>query len=195
MKKIKQFIYVEKNTLNISYITIIYVLSAVSSFVIDELVKSGFNMLKYIVSVFVITILLSIIISIIDYTKRKETVTGLCFQVVKKYRIRDQYERFLAIKKCIETYEKYNKHNVKRNIYVVEASLERDQAYSVVFPILITVITAIFVEKEILPITSPFTMFLITVVILSVVEIVCIIPRNAFIKKVLEYTKKEHKIE
>ena len=58
-----------------------------------------------------------------------------------------------------------------------------------------TIVTALFIEKEIVPITSPVVMILITLLVLEVVEISSIIPRNAFIKKVVECIKKEHNLQ
>lgn len=195
MKKIEKFLIIEKNVLIVSYIVLIYTLTSVNYVISRIYIEEGIYIKIYGVELFVISIISAIVMALLDYIKRKEIAKGICFQVIEKYGIRDQYERFLAVKKCIESFEKNGKRNIRRNVYVIEASIERDQAYSVVFPLIITITTAIFIEKELISITSPVSMIMITLVALSVVEIVSIIPRNAFIKKVVECIKKEHKIE
>lgn len=190
---IKRFWMIEKNIFIISYVITIYTLIAIGYFVSDLIIEYISARMEIFI-IFSLTIIISFVVSLIDYIKRKEVAKGICYQVLEKCAIRDQYERFLAIKKCIETYKRHGKCNIRRNIYVIEASIERDQAYTVVFPLIITIVTALFIEKEIISILSPVSLMLFSFLVLSVKEIITIIPRNAFIKKVVECIRKENNL-
>lgn len=191
----KKILSLEKNVFFVAYLIALYVLITIDFVVSDRYLEQGIYRSLHIWETFVISIILALIISVFHYIKHKKTYQGICFQVIEKYAIKDQYERFMAIKECIEKYEYLGKRNLKRNVYVIEASIERDQTYSVVFPIMITVVSALFIEKEIIPITSPVVMLLISLLVLKVVEMLSIIPRNAFIKKVVECIKNERKLQ
>ncbi len=190
---IKRFWMIEKKTFVISYVITIYILIAISYFVSDliiEYISAGME----IFIIISLTIIIPVVVSLIDYIKSKEVAKGICFQVLEKCAIRDQYERFLAIKKCIETYKRHGKCKIQRNIYVIEASIEHDQAYSVVFPLILTIVTALFMEKEIISFYSPVSLMIFLVLLFAVIEIITIIPRNAFIKKVVEFIRKENNL-
>lgn len=192
---VKRFLKIEKNILILSYILIIYTIIAIDSFTGVISKQTGKKIIVYIILMFAITFVFSLFIAFIDYRKKKELTKGICFKVLEKYEIKEQYARFLAIKKCIENYKiEGKKCNIKENVYVIEASIERDQAYSVVFPLMMTIIIALFIDKETIPMYSPIWMIMISLMAFAVIELVHIIPRNAFIKKVVEYIKKEHKI-
>lgn len=195
MKKIKRFWLMEKNVLFRSYVILIYTLITVDDVVRSTYIEQGIYIKNYTGLCFVISIILAFIISLVDYALRKKIIEGICFQVIEEYSIKEQYERFLAIKKCIERFKYQNRCNLKRNVYVIEAAIERDQTYSIVFPLMITILTTLFIEKEIIPITSPIAMIMITLLVLVVLDIIFIIPRNAFIKKVIECIKKEHGLQ
>ena len=189
MRKIKRFFMLEKNVFFVCYIIVIYMIITLDNI---AFMKNEKYVPINVILMYIVSILVAFIVALIDYHRRKEIIDGICFQVIEKYKIKDQYERFLAIKFCIETYEtKEKQHNVEMNVNVIEASIERDQAYSVAYPLMITITTALFIDKEIIPVTSPLSMVLLTLLALAVIELVMIIPRNAFIKKVVESIKRE----
>ena len=78
------------------------------------------------------------------------------------------------------------------NIGVIEAAIEHDQARSVIYPVFITIISVFFYETDMISINSILGLFLVTIIVLSMLELVRQIPRNAFIKKVIENIKEEN---
>ena len=194
LKAIKRFLVYERIKLIEIYLCSIYV----GIFLYEIL---SLNYLEYIVKysieilliLFGASVFLSFLVAIIHYCMNQKLVNGICFKVLEEYKFREQYERFLAIKKCIKTFT-YNseKCDVKTNISVIEAAIEHDQAYSVLFPILTTIISVLFFEKDIFSITSPILWLITSLLVVSSVNLLYQIPRNAFIKKVIENIKEEN---
>ncbi|MBQ2901174.1 MAG: hypothetical protein IJE49_04945 [Agathobacter sp.] len=146
-----------------------------------------------IILLLVVSILGSFMLILISYFRGQEKINSLYFQVAEKSMIVDQYQRYLEIKKCIETYKNTKGEvDLETNIVVIEATTEHNQAYSVGVPILLTALTAVFFSTEEISVMSPLGAFLAFLVVILSVELVNNIPRNAFTKKVVEKIKEEN---
>lgn len=196
INKIKQIFELEKKMFVTYYIIAIYTIITIYDITCTKALEQGVYMKMNVPLIFVGAIVVALLFVLYDYHKKKGIMNGICFIVLQKYKIKEQYERFVTIKQCIETFEDEDGNcDIWMNVNVIQASIERDQAYSVVYPLMITIVTALFIDKEIIPVTSPLSMILITLVAFAVIELVMIIPRNAFIKRVVECIKKEQKYE
>lgn len=166
---------------------ILYILKYLNVGIIVE------NMHWFFVFLLVVSVLGSIGLTIKELVTNPEIINSLCYKVIEKCQIKEQYKRYLEIKECIETYNNSEeKCDLETNIAVIEAAIEYDQAHSIVVPIFITATTAIFFENGQIPVLSIGGSFLAILMILLIMALVKQIPRNAFIKKVVEKIKEEH---
>ena len=156
-----------------------------------NIVLNHFDGIMYVVMG--IVLLISFAITFWEYKKKEDITNGICFRVLEKCEVKEQYKRYTEIKKCIETYKNADGIcDLNSNIGVIEAAIEHDQARSVIYPVFITIISVFFYETDMISINSILGLFLVTIIVLSMLELVRQIPRNAFIKKVIENIKEEN---
>lgn len=193
-KEVIKFFCLRKTLLITYFIVILYVgafvLYVLKHMNIDTIVK---NMDIFIVLLILVSLLGSMGLTVMDLLIHPEIMNSLCYKVIEKCQIREQYQRYLEIKECIERHNNSKGEcDLETNIAVIEAAIEYDQAHSIVVPIFITATTAIFFENGQIPVLSIGGSFLAILMILLIMALVKQIPRNAFIKKVVEKIKEEH---
>lgn len=183
---IKKYFVVYKQSILVCYISVLYMLIFLYEFVLEW---KG-NFFDKFIDPFIVLILFYILSAIITVTmfsvfcRRKDVINGICFSVLEKCRIREQYKRFIEIKKCIETYKnEYGKCEIKTNVNVIAASIAYDNAKCIVYPILMTAIAFVISDSD--------DLMLIRIMIglpmlLALWSFAHSISRNAFIKKVIE---------
>lgn len=135
---------------------------------------------------YVVTGLVTSIVIYVCYRVTGQNINGLSYHVLIK---KDQYDRFIAVKKYVETYEhEAGKCNKKTNLRVVTAAIEFDQAQCIVMPIIFTGIAFVIPNSE-----SGLTlrMMIGAPLLLALCELMYVIPRNAFIKRVIESINEE----
>lgn len=134
-----------------------------------------------------ISIALTVIMTIYVYSKNKDYFEQLYTMVCMTYKIGDEYKIYTKIKKIILTYKFNDKVDVKQNISVIQAALERDNAHSIFYSALLTIFGVILgvVNGE----DSLLNMEMIVVYLMLIVMYINAgrtIPRNSFIKKVID---------
>ncbi len=185
-KSVYRFLLWGKEKLIIKFIFIFY-LSVGFLFVNNE----KYLQLKFIIS-WLIALIISFLLTIIQYKMNKNIVAGLCFKVREACEIKEQYSRYENIKKCIEQHKNdEGKCEVNVNINVVEAAIKYDQAFSVVFPTFITAISVFFLEPLKEYILSPIGIIISATILMQMMVIIDGIPKNAFVGKVIEGMKEE----
>ncbi|MBO5097677.1 MAG: hypothetical protein J6B96_05110 [Agathobacter sp.] len=132
---------------------------------------------------------------IIHYIVNKDIRNGIWVSVAELYEIKEEYNRFWSIKECIKNYKhivnNQEINDVSMNINVIEAAIERDNTFSILTPILITVFTAVFIENDRV-ILEPFIYLLIIALIFTfLIDLGFQLPKNAFIKKVVINIREE----
>lgn len=193
-KEVMKFFCLRKTLLITYFIVILYV----GAFVLYVLKHINIDIIAKNMDIFVVLLLLasllgSTVLTVMDLIIHPEIINSLCYKVVEKCQIREQYQRYLEIKECIETHNNSKGEcDLETNIAVIEAAIEHDQAHSIVVPIFITATTAIFFENEQISVLSVGGSFLAILMILLIMALVKQIPRNAFIKKVVEKIKEEN---
>ena len=140
-----------------------------------------------ILPVYLISIAVFIVTIIYAYRKDKDYFERLYFKVATEYKIRDDYTNYVAMRDAVISYNYKGKVDIKQNIEVIQASLDRDQAYNIYWSVLLTavgVLAGILQGKNMLDNFYAVTIYLLTLVVymLSAIKI----PRNSFIKKVVE---------
>lgn len=129
---------------------------------------------------------LTLLFTIIAYLKNRDYFEQLYVKVCMSYKIRDEYKNFVEIKKIINTYEFNGELDVKQNIAVIQASIERDKSNSVFWSAILTacsVILGIIYGKDIL---TNWYMVIYLILFIVYMKIGMNIPRNSFISKVLD---------
>ncbi|MGN0338405.1 MAG: hypothetical protein ACI4EE_13010 [Lachnospiraceae bacterium] len=129
---------------------------------------------------------LTVLSTIVIYLHNKDYFEQLYNKVCRSYKGRDDYKNFVEIKEIIMTYEFNGKKDVKRNVAVIQASIERDNAFTVFWSALLTifgVILGIVYGKDSYSYWYT-TMYLILFAVY--LKMGRNIPRNSFIKKVLD---------
>lgn len=138
-------------------------------------------------------------IVVIHYIINKDIRNGLWIRVMELYEIKEEYNRFVGIKECIKNY-KYTVNNkeikdVLTNINVIEASIERDNTFSVLAPIFLTVFTVIFIDNNKFSFDILVLLPIIALIFLAIIELINQLPKNAFIKKVVASIREDIKVE
>lgn len=193
-KDVINFLHLKKTMVITRFITILYIGEIIIYFLIveniDVIVK---NVNIFVILDIIISLLGSLVITITELLINPQIINSLCYKVIEKNQIKEQYQRFLEIRKCIVTHKNSEgKCDIETNIGVIEAAIEHDQAQSIVVPIFVTAITAVFFETGQISVLSIGGSFIAILIILLVVELVRQIPRNAFIKKAIEKIKEEN---
>lgn len=133
------------------------------------------------------SVTLLVVTIVVAYKKNKNYFEQLYTIVCMNYKIRDEYKNYVEIKDIILKYRFDGKVDVKRNIAVVQAAIERDKAYSIFWSALLTVFGVLlgagYGDNSLLSMEISM-MYLI--LILMYMEVGRVIPRNSFIKKVLD---------
>lgn len=183
---IKKYFVVYMQSILVCYISVLYMLIFLYEFILEW---KG-NFFDKFVSPFIVLILFYILSAIITVTmfsvfcRQKDVINGICFSVLEKCRIREQYKRFIEIKKCIETYkDEHGKCEIKTNVNVIAASIAFDSAKCIVYPILLTAIAFVIPDSDNLVLIR---MIIGIPTICALWSFARSISRNAFIKKVIE---------
>lgn len=193
----RKFLRLKKSLFVLYFVILFYI----GEFSLSFLKVSDMDIVVNYMIVFSFLVLVGSLLGAIILLRRKfhkcqQIKDSLCFKILEKCQEMEQYQRFLDIKECITTYEKTDGEcDVETNIAVVEAAIEHDQAFAIVVPILITVLTAIFFEPGEISVLSLYGSYIAILMCLIVIELVKEITRNAFIKKVVEKVKEEQKLE
>ena len=192
---VKDFFTLNQSMIVILFLVVLYVSTFLYSFVIEQLIIN--NKLERIPSdiinltiLYIVSAIITFIFCIVIYHRVKNIMKGLCYNVLLKCKIKEQYKRFEEIKKCIETFENESgKCDVKTNVNVISASIAFDSAKCIVYPILLTAATLVIPDSDELMsirLIIGFPLFY------AVMEYARGISRNAFIKKVIECISEEH---
>lgn len=189
----KTFIKLYRRVFGGVYIAVLYFLILVHASLLEWLFENKVNWLINSWSTyFVLYVVAGLITSIVIYVWHKVTdqnINGLCYQVLIKCEIKDQYDRFIAVKECVETYEhEAGKCNKNTNLRVVTAAIEFDQAQCIVMPIMLTGIAFVIPNSEN---GLMLRMMIGAPLLFALCELMYVIPRNAFIKRVIESINEE----
>lgn len=191
---ISNFIILYKQTIVILYIFILYLSMFLYYLVIDQLIIS--KKLERVPSftfslmiLYFIPAIITFISCIAIYQSVKKIINCLCYSVLLKCQIKEQYKRFEEIKKCIETFENESgKCDIKTNLNVISASIAFDRAKCVVYPILLTASALVIPDSDEL---IQMRLIIGLPLLLAMWEFARGISRNAFIKKVIECISEE----
>lgn len=137
--------------------------------------------------VYLIAIIISVIIMAFSYKKNEDYFEQLYVKVCMEYKTRDDYKNYVAIKDVVVSYNFKGKVDIQQNIVAIQACLDRDQAYSIYWSVLLTaagVFVGFLSKSYDLPrIYAITTYFMILLVYMQSARRS---PRNTFIKKVIE---------
>lgn len=184
----KKFVGMYRQYIVVCYIFVLYILIFLYDFAFG---LEGNHFSKIINPIFILTTfyVISAIFTVIIYLftyyhLKKDIINGICFRVLEKCQIKEQYKRFIEIKKCIETYKnEHGKCEIKTNVNVIAASIAYDSAKCIVYPILLTAIAFVIPDSDNLMLIR---IMLGLPMIYALLLFAHGISRNAFIKKVIE---------
>lgn len=154
--------------------------------------------IKNLILILIGWVVFPLVIVVIHYIFSKEIRNGLWISLMEQYEILEDYKRFVGIKDCVKNY-KYTIDNqetedVLTNVNVVEAIIEREKTYSVLVPILITTVTALFIENEIFANNIILILLFSLLILVLLKELISQLPKYAFIKKVVASIREEIKV-
>ena len=151
--------------------------------IINNKLESFPNKIFIAVILYFVSAIITFISCIVIYHRIKNIMNGLCYIVLLKCQIKEQYKRFEEIKKCIEIFiNESGKCDIKTNVNVISASIAFDNAKCIVYPILLTAATLVIPDSDELVLMR---LIIGLPLFYAMWEFACSISRNAFIKKVI----------
>ena len=177
MKKFFKFCWYEKSKILVLFVANLFV---------AEYLFEIFKIFK-IVPMVLLAIALTFGIIVYGYLNNKDYFKRLYVKVCIEYKIRDEYKNYSEIKKIIETYMFEGQLNVKQNIAVIEAAIEKEKAFNIFYSALLTICGAIIGVVYGENIFINLQMMIIYVLLFLIYYIVgSNIPRSAFIRMVID---------
>ena len=136
---------------------------------------------------FVLATIVALVVSIYRYVTGIKYFSSICYLVLEKYKIEDQYDRCYAIRECVQNYRNSeDKIDVSMNVTTLEASIAHDETFGIILPMVLSALTLFFSKAD--PI---FLLHLALWMFVLIANLLYMLPRNAFIKKVLTRIKEK----
>ena len=140
-----------------------------------------------IITVLIVSTGLTVGITIYTYRKNNDYFEQLYVKACMGYKIRDEYKNYIEIRETILTYQFNGQLNIKQNIEVLQAAIEKDKAYSLICSALLTVygvmFGVIYGHDELMNMQM---IIVYLILFLTYMEASRRIPKNTFIKKVAD---------
>lgn len=187
---LKRFFILFRSYMIASYIIVLYGLMILYYFIYSDMldnhiIKEIPNSPTVMLVLYTASAVFNLVFYLFVYHMEKDMLNGLCYQVIEKCAERDQYKRFEEIKRCIETFRNdRDECDVKKNMNVLSSALAYDDAKSIAYPIIASVV------KLAAP-NDGVGWFFGGILIVTFCFFAYRLSRNAFIKKVIECIRDE----